>query len=140
MLLLTRQFWLSWADLCVVSWHTEKHFILVYLYEDAINFFICTHPFCNLVRKRGIVLTLPCFLHWNTTCWDYTVPEQLIFKKIQLKRHILVCILSYQDPNIMYVSGRTYTIHLLSLCRATSCLHFFFLNSLALWYQQLMTI
>lgn len=99
---------------------------------------------CKWVRKKGTVLTPPFFLHQGTTSYngsqDNTVPEQLIFKKIQLERHILFCILSHQDPKfLMYVSGRTYVLYLLSLCRATSCLLFFFLNSLALWYQHLMT-
>lgn len=68
------------------------------------------------------------------------VPEELIFKKIQLESHILFCVLACQDPSFaIYVTGRTYTLYFLSLCRATSCLLSFLLNSLALWYQHLRT-
>lgn len=97
------------------------------------------------MRKTGTVLTASFFLHQGTTSYyngsqDNTVSHKLIFKKIQLERDILFAIFACQDPNsLTYVSGRTYTLCLLSLCRATSCLLFFFLNSLALWYQHLMT-
>lgn len=68
------------------------------------------------------------------------IPEELIFKKIQLESHILFCIFASQDPNFVTdVPGRTYTLYFLSLCRATSCLLSFLLNSLTLWYQHLRT-
>lgn len=129
-----------WALAC---W--KSIFIIVYLYGDITFFFFFLQPSFSVIwsEREGLCLDLHVY-PWDTTCysgrWDNIVYEQLVFKNIQLERHILFCILSYQDPNILiYVSGRTYTVYLLSLCRATSCLLFFFLNSLALWYQHLMT-
>lgn len=100
---------------------------------------------CKWVRKRHCAYTsfLPLSSYHNILYngnQDNSVIEWLIFKNILLGRHILFGLLACQDPNFLtYVSGRTYTLCLLSLCRATSCLLFFFLNSLALWYQHLVT-
>lgn len=110
------------------------------------NRFPYLHPFFCVSgwERQALCSTHLFFSHWGTTSCngsqDNTVPEQLIFRKIQLERHIPLCILTHHDSNFLtYVSGRSYPLYLLSLCRATSWLLFFFLNSLAFWYQHLMT-
>lgn len=98
--LLMWQFCFSWDDWCAEPWHVEKAFLSLCIFMGIHKFFYLLPSYSVICWEReGLCLDLLVY-PWDTTCysgsWDNIVYEQLIFQNIQLKRHILFCILSYQ--------------------------------------------